>query len=393
MNATSKVTPGFIPTKKVSFPKDGFFTVRTNAFSNDGWHSIPLEMLCNDYVDEGGELGAFIFEASGGNDIDYDAVLKCHVVDGVVKSVYTPGIMGGDGKLFLVSGDNQFEIFLSDTLEFELGSLRGKLQEKEYKRADGTDGKSVSVLFTPQNNNLKVVYEIPFIIRKWDELKKLLEDGAEISKELFDWLLSQPEGLKVISSFLMQSFGGSDRKKLYELGLGRWRVIEWKRLEQSATSTYPPRHLIKVETFDGEELPGEFYTNKSLTDSLNSMGAFFLAQKANGRDIQLLISDIRPYNDSFAVTAGIQIAPQIVNQGMMRSAAVGQNQLPQAKTPASKTAEEFMQRLNPIEVTVNVSATENIEANLPTSRSIDEVLSATPTAVVADDSEYDPIPF
>lgn len=381
MNATSKI-PGFVPTKKVSFPRDGFQTIRTTAFANDGYHAIPLEMLCNDYVDEGGELAAFLFEASGGANIDYESILKCHVEGGVVKNVYVPGIMGGDDKLFLVSGDNQFEMTLdSENQQLILGSLRGKLQEKEYKKADGTDGKSVSVLFTPQDKNLKVIYEIPFIIRKWDELKELLEGGAEISKELFDWLLSQNDGIKAISSFLMQTLGsGGDRKKLYELGLGRWRVRGWKKIQAPADSKYPPNYLLKLEDFEGVELPGEFYTNKSITQALDSMGAFFSAQKANGRDIQLLITDIRPFGEHFAVTGGIQVAPQIVNQDMMKSAAVGQDQLPQSKVPPAQTV-----------IDVSSQSVTAVTIDVPTATTT----ATTTAATVVDDNDhdYDPIPF
>lgn len=409
-------TSSFVATRNISFPRDGFHTVGCHAFPTDGWHSVGDDLLCNNYVDDGADLVAFLVEAAGDatETIDYKGLLKCHVVDGVVKSIYTPGIMGDSGKLMLVSGDNRFQIFYNaDDETLLLGNLKGKTVENKYKKADGTEGKSVAVVFTPVDVNLKVTYEIPFIMRKWDELKDLLEEGTEISKELFDWLLAE-NSVESVSTLLMQTLGnGEDRKKLYELGCGRWKVLSWEKTKVAADSKYPPNYLLTLATFEGQKIEGAYYTTTSITKALNSMGAYFESQKAKGREFQLLITEIRPYNDSFAVTGAIQLVPEVVPEPQqMRSAAVEARQLPQGNATRVQNAAEFMRTLNPIDVplapvaplaevaqeevnkaaalTADDSGAVTIEANAVTS---DTTATSENGEKKEDDPDYDPIPF
>lgn len=381
-NATGKgkVAPsGFVPTRKIRFLKEDFQTVLMTPFDNDGWFPVGLEMLCLGDVDEGGELLAFLVEAAGEktDTIDYDALLKCKVNSGVVESVYTPGIMGTDGALCLVSGENHFLLtYDAENQAFLVGNLKGKIAERTYDRADDTKGVAMMIVLTPTNQDLRVQYEIPFILKKQAAVREILGDGVEPSKELFEFLLSK-EGVEGIANLLLQTLGsGGDRKKLHELGLGEWKVKGWNLLESAEGSEFPPNYELFLEGFDGTKIDGSYYTNKSLTKALKQMGEVV---KRLGRQLKLIITDIRPFGQHYAVSATLQLIPE-ANPTMMKSAAVAAPQLAAARRP--ENAAEFMRTLQPIDVEV-----------VPVAAIEGEATTGEATATATDNPDYDPIPF
>lgn len=389
-----KVAPaGFVRTKEVRFAAGDFQTVMITPFSTDGWHPIGLEMLCfGDEINEGGELLAFILEAAGdkAETIDYDALLKCKVMEGVVKTVYTPGIMASESELVLVSGENCFPLTYDvETSSFLVGNLKGKLTERTYKRADDTEGRAVAVLFSPDNPDLKVKYEIPFIFKKMELLSELIADGVEICKELFEYILSDPNpdsesaGVAGIANLLLPTLGSSgERKKLFELGLGEWKVKAWNLLEPSAESNFPANYEIFLEGMAGEKVEGSYYTNKALTATLNQMGN---AIKKMKRQLKLIITDIRPFGQSYAVSASLQLIPE-TDLVKMRSAAVEAPRLPEARRP--ENAAEFMRTLQPIDVDVVPVEVKAVEA-----QPVEAQPKTEGETEGGENPDYDPIPF
>lgn len=380
----------FIPTRTIRFQKNNFQTVLSMAFPTDGWHLIPLNYLIQgegDYqVDEGGELVSFVVEAAGESEIDYDALLKCRVIDGVVDTIYTPGVMGADDRLFLVSGENRFPIeYNKATQRFSVGNLTGKLTEREYDKADGSKGKSVLIQFTPNNPDLKVIYLLPLVLKKWEDIVTKLPEGAIISQELFDWILSeewvdteeQGQGVKWLSALLLQTLGGAGNTgKLPELGIGSWVLKDWVKQEpkkfKDGEKPYPPNYQLFLETFDGVPLSCPYYSNKAISDQLNSMSKVFKAYILQGRKLQLKITSIYKVGQYDAAKATILLLPPDASATGMKSASVADPQLPQ-----SRATGEFTQALSSIDV-VAVKA--------------DTVLTNV-VEVVDAETDFDNIPF
>lgn len=378
----------FVPTKTIKFTKNSFQTVVSMAFPTDGWHLIPLDALVQgegeNQVDEGGELVAFIVEAAGNaiKPIDYEALLKCKVSKGVVESIYTPGIMGADDSLYLVSGENRFPVYVDkESQKFRVGNLTGSLAEREYERADGTTGKSISVFFYCNNPDLKVNYSIPLVFKKWEDIADLLPDSESISKELLLWIL-QEHGVSVLSQILLQTLsssgtGGGHTKKLPELGIGCWRLIDWQKLDPAAkkgTGTekpLPSNYRLTLQSFEGRNM-GSFYSNKGITEQLNTMSPCFRELLSEGRELQLRISDIYKVGQYDAATAAIQLRPPTAAN--MKSANV--------------TGTRQLSGSQPFDVTST--------ALDPDIYDVDQPVRAVPIDTDPGsnyDSEYDPIPF
>jgi hypothetical protein len=362
----------FVPTRTIRFQKGNFQTVLSMEFPSDGWHLIPLDYLIqgegDSQVDEGGELVSFVVEAAGENEIDYDALLKCRVIDGVVDAIYTPGVMGADGQLYLVSGDNRFLIeYDTDSQRFLVGNLKGRLTEREYKRADESTGKAVSILFTPNNSDLKVVYDIPFVLKKWEDISHKLPEGAIVSLELFEWIL-QEQGAELLANILLQT-----------LGEGEWKLIDWVKREsqkpKDGEKPLPPNYQLFLTKMNGEPLPDTYFSNKAVSDQLNAMSKVFRSYLAQGRELKLKITEIYKVGQYDAAKCAIQFLPPTTAAVGMKSAAVADLQLSPQKILPAQTAAEFMQRMNPVD-------TEAVE------------VKATPIAAVDEKGEgYDPIPF
>jgi hypothetical protein len=365
-------------------------------FPSDGWHLIPLDYLIqgegDSQVNEGGELVSFVVEAAGESEseIDYDALLKCRVIDGVVDAIYTPGVMGAEGQLYLVSGDNRFPIeYDADSQRFLVGNLKGRLTERDYKRADESTGKAVSIQFTPNNPDLKVIYDIPLVLKKWEDIADKLPEGAIVSQELFEWVLSdewveneekQGQGIKWLSQMLLQTLSSSSSSsgKLPDLGVGEWKLVDWVKQEakkvKEGETPYPPNYQLFLETFDGVALDVPYYSNKAISDQLNAMSKVFRSYISQGRELKLKITSVYKHGQYDAAKATIQLlAPTTAAVGM-KSAAVADPQLPPQKVLPAQTAAEFMQRMNPVD-------TEAVE------------VKATIAGVDEKGEAYDPIPF
>jgi hypothetical protein len=380
----------FVPTRTIRFQKGNFQTVLSMEFPSDGWHLIPLDYLIqgegDSRVNEGGELVSFVVEAAGDveidgeSDIDYDALLKCRVIDGVVDAIYTPGVMGADGQLYLVTGDNRFRIeYDTDSQRFLVGNLKGRLTEREYKRVDESTGKAVSILFTPNNSDLKVVYDIPFVLKKWEDIFHKLPEGAIVSLELFEWIL-QEQGAELLANILLQTLGGSGSiQKLPSLGEGEWKLVDWVKREsqkpKDGEKPLPPNYQLFLTKMNGEPLPDTYFSNKAVSDQLNAMTKVFRSYIAQGRELKLKITEIYKVGQYDAAKAAIQLlAPTAAAVGMKSAAVADPQLLPQKVLPA-QTAAEFIQPMNPID-------TEAVE------------IKATPIAEVDEKGEeYDPIPF
>lgn len=376
----------FVPTRTVRFLKGNFQTVLSMEFPSDGWHLIPLGYLIqgegDSQVDEGGELVSFVVEAAGEDEIDYDALLKCRVNDGVVDAIYTPGVMGADGQLYLVTGDNRFRIeYDTDSQRFLVGNLKGRLTEREYKRADESTGKAISILFTPNNSDLKVVYDIPFVLKKWEDIADKLPEGAIVSLELFEWIL-QEQGTELLASILLQTLGGSGSdsiQKLPSLGEGEWKLVDWVKREsqkpKDGDKPLPPYYELFLTKMNGELLSETYRSNKAVSDQLNAMTKVFRGYLAQGRELKLKITSVYKHGQHDAAKATIQLlAPTTAAVGMKSAAVADPQLLPQKVLPA-QTAAEFMQRTNPGDI-------EAIE------------VKATPAIGIDKKGEaYDPIPF
>lgn len=357
----------FVPTRTIRFQKTNFQTVLSMEFPSDGWHLIPLDYLIqgegDSQVDEGAELVSFVVEAAGeGSEIDYDGLLKCRVIDGVVDAIYTPGVMGADGHLYLVSGDNRFLIeYDAESQRFLVGNLKGKLTERIYKRADDSEGKAVSIQFTPDNKDLKVIYDVPFVLKKWEDIAHKLPEGAIVSQELFEWVL-QEQGAELLANILLQTLGGSGGgsiQKLPSLGMGEWKLIDWVKREsqkpKDGEKPLPPNYQLFLTEMNGKPLPDTYFSNKAVSDQLNAMTKVFRDYLGQGRELKLKITDIYKVGQYDAAKATIQLlAPTAAAIGM-KSAAVADPMLPQARV---KDAAEFMRSLNPIDTeAVEVTAT------------------------------------
>lgn len=384
----------FIPTQTIRFQKNNFQTVLSMAYDRDGFHTISLEDLVKgegkSQIDEGSHIAGFVVEAAGETDVDYEAVLKCKVVDGMVESIYTPGIMGAEDKLYLVSGENRFPItYDAENDRFVVGKLTGKLTEREYDRADGSKGRAVSVLFAPNDKNLKVIYDIPVIFQKWEKIAHKLPEGAEVSKELVDWILGEewveiPDdkgiGVKLLSSIILPTLGsgGGDIQKLPELGEGKWKLIDWVKMPQQAPKKdgekpLPASYKLFLSDFNGVPLPNAYYSNKAIQEQLDTMTPTFRGYLEEGRELQLKTGVPYKVGQYNAIKAVIQLLPPNAGAVGMKSAAVEAFKLPQSTV---KDAAEFMRGMNPIDA-------EAVEVH------------ATPsdTESTTETEAYDPIPF
>lgn len=374
----------FVPTRTIRFSKSSFQTVMSAGFPTDGWHLIPLDCLVqgegDDQVDEGGELIAFIVEAAGdsGIEIDYEALLKCKVSKGIVESIYTPGVMGADEELFLVSGDNRFPIKVDlATKKFSVGNLTGQLAEKDYERADGTTGKSLSIFFFCNNPDLKVNYFIPLIFKKWEDVSNLLPEGAILSKELIFWILEE-QGLALFSQILLQTLGssgtgGGNTRKLPELGVGCWKLTDWQKLESAKKGTgtekpLPANYRLTLQTFEGANV-GCFYSNKGITEQLNAMSGRFRSLLSQGRDLELRISEVYKVGQYDAAKAAIQLCPPTAATTGMKSANVEPGQLPASSSPTATALDPDLYDVDVVAVPIDTDPGDSY------------------------DPDYDPIPF
>lgn len=334
----------FVPTRTIRFQKTNFQTVLSMEFPSDGWHLIPLDFLIqgegDSQVDEGAELVSFVVEAAGESEIDYDALLKCRVIDGVVDAIYTPGVMGADGQLYLVSGDNRFRIeYDKDSQRFLVGNLKGRLTEREYKRADESTGKAVSIQFIPNNPDLKVIYDIPFVLKKWEDIADKLPESASVSQELIEWVLNETEaGLDLLADILLQTLGGSgggNIQKLPSLGMGEWKLIDWVKREsqkpKEGEKPLPPNYQLFLTKMNGEPLPDTYFSNKAVSDQLNAMTKVFRDYLAQGRELKLKITDIYKVGQYDAAKATIQLLALTAAVGM-KSAAVADPMLPASQS-------------------------------------------------------------
>jgi hypothetical protein len=378
----------FIPTQTIRFQKNNFQTVLSMAYDRDGFHTISLEDLVKgegkSQIDEGSHIAGLVVEAAGETEVDYEAVLKCKVIDGMVDAIYTPGIMGAEDKLFLVSGDNRFPItYDSENDRFVVGQLTGKLTEREYDRADGSKGRAVSVLFAPNDKNLKVIYDIPVIFQKWEKIADKLPEGAEVSKELVDWILGEewveiPEdkgiGVKLLSSIVLPTLGSGGiltHQKLPELGEGAWKLADWVKMPQQAPKKdgekpLPASYQLFLSDFNGVPLPNAYYSNKAIQEQLDTMTPTFRGYLEEGRELQLKTSSPYKIGQYNAIKAVIQLLPPSAGAVGMKSAAVELKKLPQSKQslqPADGSA---------VDVTATTVVNENVEAKAP---------------------NYDPLPF
>lgn len=373
----------FIATEEVRFQRNNFQTVLSSYFERDGYHEISLEDLVkgegDSQIDEGAKIAGFIVEAAGGEEIDFTAVLKCRVVDGVVEAIYTPGIMGAEDKLLLVAGENRFPLKYDATNDrFVVGNMTGRLTERQYDRADGTKGRAVSVMFVPNDKNLKVVYDIPIIFQKWENIAAKLPEGAEISKELVDWILGEewvevPEdkgiGVKLLSSIVLQTLGGSgDVEKLPQLGEGIFKLTDWIKMPakppKKDEKPLPASYQLFLSDMNGNPLPNAYYSNQGIREQLDAMSPTFRAYLKEGRELQLKTGKPFKVGQYDAIKAIIQLLPLTAGAVGMKSAAVELNKLPQSKqslTPADGLA-----------VDVTATATTTVENN---------------------EEAYDPIPF
>lgn len=333
---------GFIPTRTIAFSGSLFPSCTLHRYPSDGWHSVGVEKLCIGDINEGADLLCFLTEAAGQKGtVDYDSLLRVKVEDNMVQSVYAPGIMGGEKSLWLVSGDNKFELIVDvENSIFTVGELTGRLKEKTYKRFDESEGVSVAIAFTPNDPRNKVIYEVSLIHKRREDLARLFgSESIVISKELIEHLLKTEEealddkaGVQAVSNTLLQVLGASnDRKKLHTLGANTyWEVIDFEKIVQTADAKYPPNYALTLKGEDGKRLEGSYYTNKALTDQLNKLGSVL-----KGKRLALLIGAINPYNDSFTVKACLQLLEEpIRDPATLRSAAAPVVGLPQSKPKA-----------------------------------------------------------
>jgi hypothetical protein len=379
----------FIPTKTIKLTRENFQTIVSMYFESDGWHLIGLEDLVkgegDSQIDEGAEISGLIVEAAGSEVIDWEGILKCKVTDGVVTAVYTPGIMGAEDKLMFASGDNRFPIHYEGNADvFLLGNMTGRLSEREYERADGSKGRAVSIMFAPNNKDLKVIYDIPLVFQQLEKIADKLPEGAEISRELVNWILGEdwvelPEdkgvGVKLLSSILLPTLGGGmgDVLKLPTLGEGVFKLIDWVKMpQQPSKREMPVSYQLFLTDVDNNPLPNAYYSNQDIRRQLDVMSPTFRQHLKEGRELQVRTQKPYKVGQYDAIKAVIQLLPPTAGATGMKSAAVQSPQLPQGQT---KDAAQFIQLVNPVD-------TEAVE------------VKATPIAGVDEKGEaYDPIPF
>lgn len=385
--ATAKAQ--FIPTKTVKLTREDFQTVVSMYFESDGWHLIGLEDLVKGegdaQIDEGAEILGLITEAAGdaAGDIDWTGILKCRVIDGVVTAIYTPGIMGAEDRLLFVSGDNRFPIhYEASTDVFLLGNMTGRLSEREYLRADGSKGRAVSIMFAPNNKDLKVIYDVPLVFQQFEKIADKLPEGAEISRELVDWMLGEewvelPEekgsGVKLLSSILLPTLSGGmgDVLKLPTLGKGVFKLVDWIKMPQQPAKKdekqLPASYKLFLTDMNDNPLPNAYYSNQGIRRQLEAMSSTFRQDLEKGRELQLRTGEPFKVGQNDAIQAVIQLLPPNAGAIGMKSAAVQSPQLPQGQT---KDAAEFMRSAEAVEVT------------------------ATPIGeTTKTDIDYDPVPF
>lgn len=382
----------FIPTKIVKLTRENFQTIVSMYFETDGWHLIGLEDLVkgegDSQIDEGAEISGLIVEAAGDEEIDWAGILKCRVIDGVVTAIYTPGIMGAEDKLLFVSGDNRFPIhYEASTDVFLLGNMTGRLSEREYERADGSKGRAVSIMFAPNNKDLKVIYDVPLVFQQFEKIADKLPEGAEISRELVDWMLGEewvelPEdrgaGVKLLSSILLPTLGGGgDVLKLPTLGEGVFKLVDWVKMPQQPVKKdekqLPASYQLFLTDMSNNPLPNAYYSNQDIRRQLEVMSPTFRQHLKEGRELQVRTQKPYKVGQYDAIKAVIQLLPPTVGAVGMKSAAVQSPQLPQGQT---RDAAEFIR-------SVNLVDTEAVEV---TATSIESEAKKT-------DIDYDPVPF
>lgn len=389
--ATAKAQ--FIPTKTVKLTRENFQTVVSMYFEFDGWHLIGIEDLVkgegDSKIDEGAEISGLIVEAAGGQEIDWTGILKCRVIDGVVTAIYTPGIMGAEDNLMFVSGDNRFPIhYEASTDVFLLGNMTGRLSEREYLRADGSKGRAVSIMFAPNNKDLKVIYDVPLVFQQFEKIADKLPEGAEISRELVDWMLGEewvelPEdkgsGVKLLSSILLPTLGGGgDVLKLPTLGEGVFKLVDWIKMPQQPAKKdekqLPASYQLFLADMGNNPLPNAYYSNQDIRRQLDVMSPTFRQHLKEGRELQVRTQKPYKVGQYDAIKAVIQLLPPTAGAVGMKSAAVQSPQLPQGQV---KDAAEFMRSISSIDAeAVEVTAT-------PITAGVDE----------KENDPNDPIPF
>lgn len=383
--ATAKAQ--FIPTKTVKLTRENFQTVVSMYFESDGWHLIGLEDLVkgegDSQIDEGAEISGLIVEAAGEQEIDWTGILKCRVIDGVVTAIYTPGIMGAEDKLMFVSGDNRFPIHYDEKSDvFILGNMTGRLSEREYLRADGSQGRAVSIMFAPMNKDLKVIYDVPLVFQQFEKIADKLPDGAEISRELVDWILGEEwvefsedkgSGVKLLSNILLPTLGGGgDVLKLPTLGEGAFKLVDWIKMPQQPAKKdekqLPASYQLFLTDISNNPLPNAYYSNQDIRKQLDAMSPVFRQHLKEGRELQVRTQKPYKVGQYDAIKAVIQLLPPNAGAVEMKSAAVKSPQLPQGQV---KDAVGFMRSAEAVEVT------------------------ATPIESEAKktDVDYDPVPF
>lgn len=386
----------FIATKTVRLTKEDFQTVFSMYFEEDGWPLIGIKDLLkgkgDSQIDEGAEISGLIVEAAGdaAGDIDWTAILKCRVIDGIVTAIYTPGVMGAEDKLMFVSGDNRFPIHYEQKSNiFLLGDMTGRLSEREYLRADGSKGRAVSIMFTPNNKGLKVIYDIPLVFQQFEKIADKLPEGAEISRELVDWMLGEewvedPEnkdkglGVKLLSSILLPTLGGGtgDTLKLPTLGEGAFKLVNWVKMPQQPAKKdekqLPASYQLFLTDMNNNPLPNAYYSNQDIRRQLDVMSPVFRQHLKEGRELQVRTQKPYKVGQYDAIKAVIQLLPPNAGAVGMKSAAVQSPQLPQGQV---KDVAEFRRSANPVDAeAVEVTATPIGEAKKT-------------------DVDYDPVPF
>lgn len=391
--ATAKAQ--FIPTKTVKLGRENFQTVVSMCFESDGWHLIGLEDLVKGegegQIDEGAEISGLIVEAAGDQEIDWTGILKCRVIDGVVTAIYTPGIMGTEDKLMFVGGDNRFPIHYDDKSDvFILGNMTGRLSEREYLRADGSQGRAVSIMFAPMNKDLKVIYDVPLVFQQFEKIADKLPEGGEISRELVDWILGEewiedPEskdkglGVKLLSSILLPTLGGGagDTLKLPTLGKGVFKLVNWVKMPQQPAKKdekqLPASYQLFLTDMNNNPLPNAYYSNQGIGRQLNAMSSTFRQNLEKGGELQLRTGEPFKVGQNDAIQAVIQLLPPTTGAVGMKSAAVQSPQLPQGQT---KEAAEFMRSASPVDA-----------------EAVEIVATPIKGETKETDVDYDPVPF
>jgi hypothetical protein len=320
---------GFIPTKTIVFAGSMFPSCTIRQYPADGWHPVHADALCLGDINEGADLYSFLLEAAGDDGkVDETSLLRVKVQGDMVTAVYAPGIMGGDKSLWLVSGDNKYELEFNVVAKtFKVGNITGRLIEKIYQTSDESTSVFVSIAFTPNNPAVKVIYEVPLIKKRREVIAEILgDDNITVSKELIEHLLEtvgatpqEKAGVQAVSDLLLQVLGSTNnRKKLHILGENSfWYVRDYAKIKQPENAKFPPNWELWLQDANGVDMEGSYTTNKDLTNCFNKLGDVF-----KGRRLILLVGDIRPYNSHFTVKASIQMIDEHRRPETLRSAAV-----------------------------------------------------------------------